>query len=156
MTTMNYETVITEFNKQYGHLKKFGLEVHGAGDLSYDDHVIFISTPFLFDRTKLPDKFMGLDLRDGTAEDVMPIEFQNIDQEKEYIWAYQRFENYVDTYADLIRKTLDNPKMTREEMLDALCFGNFNEHKEMCIKWENEGTIPKWTESAANKSDNKL
>ena len=146
---MNYESIILEFDKQYGYLKKYGLEIHGVGNLIDDYNIISISTPFIFDRTKLPNKFLGLDLRDGTAENKMPTEFQNIDNDKEYIWAYQRFEDYVDNYTDLIRKTLDNPKMTREEMLNALCFGDFDKHKEMCIKWENNGKIPKWTKKGS-------
>jgi hypothetical protein len=35
---------------------------------------------------------MGLNLRNGIAENEMPAEFQNIDNHQEYIWAYQRFE----------------------------------------------------------------
>ena len=145
---MNHEVIISNFNKQYGYLKKFGLKVHGVGHLIDDHNVISVSTPFIFDRSKLPQSFMGLDLRDDTAENEMPSEFQNIDGDKEYIWAYQRFENFVDNHGDLIRKKLDNPKMTKQEMLDALCFGDFNKHKAMCIKWENEGKIPKWTEKS--------
>lgn len=34
-------------------------------------------------------------------------------------------------------------------MLDALCFGDFNKHKNMCIKWENDGTIPKWKKKSS-------
>jgi hypothetical protein len=143
-TKMKHNEIIEEFKKQYGYLSKYGLQINGIGNLIAGYNVISISTPFIFDRTKLPEKFMGLDLRNGTNENEMPMEFQNIDKDKEYIWAYQRFEDYVDNHHDLIRKTLDNPGMTRDEMLNALCFGDFNNHKELCIKWENEGKIPKW------------
>lgn len=139
---MNYDYIISEFNHQFDHLKRFGLKVHGVANLIDNYDVISISTPFIFDRTKLPCKFMGLALRDGTSEDELPIEFRNMHSDEEYIWAYQRFEDYVDAHADLIRETLENPKMTREEMLDALCFGDFNKHKELCITWEKEGKIP--------------
>jgi len=140
--------VLLEFKKQYGYLLKYGLQINGVGDLIDEHYVIFISTPFIFDHTKLPENFMGLDIRDGTPEDELPFEFQNINKETEYIWAYQRFEDYVDTHADLIRKTLDNLSMTRIEMLNAICFGNFQKHKEMCIEWEREGKIPKWTKGS--------
>ncbi|QNA44823.1 hypothetical protein [Lacibacter sediminis] len=139
---MNYETIINEFKKQFGHLQKAGLEIHGIANLIGDHNVISISTPFIFDRTKLPKKIMGLDLREGITE--LPKEFQDINDDKEYIWAYQRFEEYVDNHADLIRNVLSNPEMKQQEMLDALCFGDFNSHKEKCIEWEKEGKIPKW------------
>ena len=146
---MNYDTVISEFSKQYSHLKKYGLKIHGISNLIGEHNVISISTPFIFDRTKLPDSFMGFDLRDGTPESEMPVEFQSIDSNTGYIWAYQRFEDYVDHNAKLIRETLDNPNMTRKEMLDALCFGDFDQHKQMCEKWEIEGKIPKWTKKGS-------
>ncbi|MBK8087574.1 MAG: hypothetical protein IPK31_06320 [Chitinophagaceae bacterium] len=139
---MSYETIITEFKKQFGHLQKAGLEIHGIANLIGDLNVISISAPFIFNRTTLPKRFMGLNLREGIAE--LPKEFQYLNSDKEYIWAYQRFEEYVDNHADIIRDVLNNPEMKREEMLDALCFGDFNSHKEKCIEWEKEGKIPKW------------
>jgi hypothetical protein len=139
---MNTDYIITEFKKQYGYLEKFGLEINGIGDLM-DEPLISISTPFIFDRRKLPSTFMGLSLRDGTKEEELPVEFQNIKRGKEYIWAYQRFEDFVDKHSEEIQKKLET-YLTRDEMLDALCFGNFKIHKESCIKWEKEGKIPKW------------
>lgn len=136
-------TILNEFKRQFGHLKKYGLKIEGVADLM-GNGVISISKPFIFDNRKLPEKFMGLNIRGGTVDTELPVEFQNLDRDREYIWAYQRFEEYVDKHADLIRKTLGKPDMTRDEMLDALCFGDFRRHKEMCVKWENEGTIPKW------------
>jgi hypothetical protein len=103
-TKMNYEEIIEEFKKRYGYLSKYGLRINGIGNVIADYNVITISTPFIFDRTKLPERFMGLDLRDGTIENEMPAEFQIIDKYNEYIWAYQRFEEYVDNHHDLIRK----------------------------------------------------
>ena len=62
----------------------------------------------------------------------IPEEFLHINPEEEYIWSFKRFEAYVNQYADTIRKKLGD--LSREEMLDALCFGNFHKHKEMCIR----------------------
>ena len=73
----------------------------------------------------------------------MPVEFQ-IDNKTEYIWAYQRFELFVDAHQKEIRDKLGNEQLTRKEMLDALCFGNFEKHKNHCITWEQEGKIPTW------------
>ena len=123
---------------------EYGLKVTGMVHLINDIVVISIQTPFIFDRTKLPNQFMGFDIRDETPENELPIEFQIPNDDNEYIWAYQRFEKYVDAHHDLIRNTLNNPSLTRIQMLDALCFGNFEEHKSMCIQWENDGIIPKW------------
>jgi hypothetical protein len=142
--SIDLENILAEFKRQYGHLSKYGLEVLGIVNLIDDFYVISVSTPFIFDRTKLPDKFMDLKIRDGIAEVELPKEFKNLDREKEYIWAYQRFEQYVDNNQELIRKTLNNPNMTRNHMLDALCFGDFQNHLEMCITMENEGKIPRW------------
>jgi hypothetical protein len=144
---MDQATIISEFNKQYGYLIEYGLKVNGFAHLIGDSAVISIQTPFIFDRTKLPKSFMGFDLRGGTPENEMPFEFQISDRNKEYIWAYQRFENYVDKHPDLIQRTLDKPNMTRLQMLDALCSGDFEKHKAMCISWEAEGKIPKWKEN---------
>jgi len=144
---MDRQLTIKEFYEQYGYLSEHGLKVNGIAHLIDDYQVISIQTPFIFDRTKLPKQFNGFDIRNGTPENEMPTEFQIPADSNEYIWASQRFEEYVDKHTDLIRKTLGNPSMTRSEMLDALCFGNFEEHKSMCIKWERDGIIPKWTKA---------
>ena len=145
--TIDSDGILKKFTKQYGHLKKLGLEIDGIVNLGSDYQAISISTPFIFDNRVIPEKFMGLVVRSGTHETNLPVEFRNIDSEKEYIWAYQRFEKFVDNNKDLIHSKLNNPSMTRDEMLDALCFGDFKKHRESCIKSEEEGKIPKWIES---------
>lgn len=147
--SMDYDKILADFKRQYGYLSKYGLIINGIVNFIDDYQVISVSTPFIFDRTKLPHKFISLNIRNGIAEDELPIEFINVDKEKEYIWAYHRFEQYVDNNEELISKTLKDPNMTRNQMLNALCFGNFKKHKEMCIKWENEGKIPKWTKKGS-------
>lgn len=144
MAPTKHDTIISEFEKKYGHLKEFGLKINGVANLIDTVNVISISTPFIFDRTQLPKNFMGLDIRNGTVETDLPLEFRGINPGREYIWAYQRFEIYVDKHSDLIRKTLKQPDISREKMLDALCFGDFNAHRLACIEWEEKGTIPKW------------
>lgn len=99
-----------EFNKQYGHLKKYGLIVHGVGNLIGDSNVISISIPFLFNRTKLPKTFMGLDVRIGITENEMPIEFQNVDKNKEYIWAYQNLKTMLTVTLTLFARLSKNLK----------------------------------------------
>ena len=141
---MNDNQILNEFKKQFGHLKKFGLQIHGISNLGSDQNVINISTPFIFDHRQIPKKYLGLDVRTSTLENTIPKEFQNIDSEEEYVWAYQRFEQYVENKYGSIIKTLGQRKMLREDMLDTICFGDFKRHKEMCLKWETNGKIPKW------------
>src|SRR5882672_4371288 len=123
---MKNEEILLAFIKEYGHLRNSGLkEISLVNEWEYDE--ISITTPFIFDHRKLPHEFMGLRVKGHT--DDLPQEFENINNDTDYIWAYQRFEDYVERHADLIRQTLDKPAMTRDEMLDALCFGDFKTHQ---------------------------
>ncbi|MBA3665764.1 MAG: hypothetical protein H0W61_16400, partial [Bacteroidetes bacterium] len=61
---------------------------------------------------------------------------------KEYVWAPLKFEKYVDRCSEDIRKQFGNPDMTRQEMLDALAFGSFEEHKKKSLQLMKEGKIP--------------
>lgn len=141
---MDNKQKLKEFERQFGHFKKLGLEIHGIANLSAGLDVIDISTPFIFDHRIIPKNYLGLDVRSSIKENTLPKDFQNIDSNEEYLWAYQRFELFIDNNTDLIRKTLSNPNMGREEILDAICFGNFKNHKEMCLDLERNGKIPKW------------
>ena len=68
-------------------------------------------------------------------------------QEREFVWAPERFEKYVDRCAKEIKEQLKNPDMTREDMLSALCFGNFEMHKEKIMKLISEGKLPAYSQS---------
>jgi hypothetical protein len=63
-------------------------------------------------------------------------------QKKEYIWAPERFEHFVDRCATEIKKQLGNANMTREEMLSALCFGDYEAHKTKTEQLVLEGKLP--------------
>jgi hypothetical protein len=52
----------------------FGLQIHGIANLIDKYDVISITTPFLFDRRKLPEEFMGLSIRESSYP--MPEEFE--------------------------------------------------------------------------------
>ena len=58
------------------------------------------------------------------------------------MWAPVKFEKYVDRCSEEIRKQFGNPNMTKKEMLDALAFGNFEEHKKKSLQLMSEGKIP--------------
>jgi hypothetical protein len=142
-----YET-LERFEKKFASLKKKGLKVNGLKmiDPKRKKHVINVSRPLVFDTRQLPKSYEGLEIKAIISGD-LPMEF-NIDrtkpdwQKKEYIWAPERFEKYVDRCGDEIKKQLGNPQMTRSEILSALCFGDFEAHKKKTQELIKEGKIP--------------
>lgn len=137
--------ILKSFESKYNGLKKKGLRIEGLSmiDPKRKKHVIMISKPFLFDNRQLPKSYEGLDIK-SKIEGGLPEEFK-FDKDaakKEYLWAPNKFEKYVDRCADEIRKQFGNPNMTKKEMLDALAFGNFEEHKKKSVQMMNEGKIP--------------
>ena len=106
-------------------------------------HVIMISKPFLFDNRQLPKSYEGLDIK-AKIEGGLPEEFK-IEKDatkKDYLWAPKKFEKFVDRCADDIKKQFGNPNMSRSEMLDALAFGSFEDHKKKTLNLIKEGKIP--------------
>ncbi|MEQ8325207.1 MAG: hypothetical protein RIC15_08715 [Vicingaceae bacterium] len=142
---------LDHFKERYKHLQKKGLRIQGIKlvDPEKKTHVIEVSRPLIFDSRMIPDRYEGLKVK-RRIHGPLPDEFQ-IDREevewhkKEYIWAPERFERYVDRCADMIRKKLGNPEMSREDMLDALCFGDFEEHKKKVHKLVAEGKLPTYS-----------
>ena len=143
---------LENFKERYKHLEKKGLRILGIKlvDPEKKTHVIEISRPLIFDSRVIPDRYEGLRVK-RRIHGALPEEFQ-IDRDavdwhkKEYVWAPERFEKYVDRNADKIRKKLGDPNMSREDMLDALCFGNFQEHKKKVDLLIAEGKLPPYTE----------
>jgi hypothetical protein len=82
----------------------------------------------------------------------MPTEFM-VDRtepdwhKKQYIWAPERFEKYVNRCENEIKSQLKNPLMSKQEVLDALCFGNFEEHKQKSMQLIQEGKLPAYIEN---------
>jgi len=122
------------------------LTIDGIGIYHGGAWCISISHPFVFDRRKIPESYLGIEIRGECLEKDLPKEFRIKDSKKEYIWAYQRYEKYVDRCADEIRSKLGNKKITRYEMLCALCGKDFDEWIKQCHKWERDGTIPRYTQ----------
>lgn len=143
---MHEKEILIAFERQYGHLTKYGLTIVGIADKGSGRPVISITTPFIFDHRRIPRSFRGMTVSGGFQESDLPKEFHVLDRRRGYIWAYQRFEKFVDDNQELIRITLKDPEMTRSEILDAICYGDFEKHKEQCIHWEAVGKIPKWTD----------
>ena len=146
---MLYET-LERFEKKFSSLKKLGLRVNGLKmiDPKRKKHVINISRPLIFDNRLLPKTFEGLEVK-SVIHGELPSEFvinrtQPDWNKREYIWAPERFEKFVDRCGDDIRKKLGNPSMTREEMLSALCFGDFKEHQRKTEGLIKEGKLPRY------------
>ena len=142
-----YDT-LERFEKKFGHLKKKGLRINGLKmiDPKRKKHVIDVSRPLIFDNRLIPKSFEGLDVKMIIHGD-LPTEFK-IDrthpdwQKKEYIWAPERFEHFVDRCSIEIKKQLGNLNMTRDEMLSALCFGDYEAHKKKTELLVSEGKLP--------------
>jgi len=137
--------ILKSFESKFGSLKKKGLRIEGLTmiDPKRKKHVINITKPFLFDNRLLPKTYEGLDIK-SKIEGGLPEEFK-IEKEaliKEDIWAPIKFEKYVDRCSEDIKKQFGNPAMTRKEMLDALAFGNFEDHIKKSTALMLEGKIP--------------
>lgn len=141
---MNTELILQQFNENYAHLYEFGLQLDGVSELKRNQFVISVSVPFIFDHRRIPKEFNGLLVRSSIRGE-LPEEFKNLNPEKDYIWAYQRFESFVNNNESIIKKELGNLSLSRNEILDAICFGDFQQHKRKCIQWEDMGKIPSWT-----------
>ena len=137
--------ILKHFETKYGTLKKKGLRIECLSmiDPKRKKHVIMISKPFIFDNRQLPKTYEGLDIK-AKIEGGLPKEFlvKKDAVKKEYVWAPIKFEKYVDRCTEEIRKQFGNPLMSRQEMLDALAFGNFEEHKRKSIQMMKDGKIP--------------
>ncbi|MCX7728679.1 MAG: hypothetical protein N2203_04330 [Bacteroidia bacterium] len=90
-------------------------------------HAIVLTRPFLFDCRLLPKKYDGIEIK-IRIQGHLPEEFK-VKKAGEYPFMPENFERYVEKNMDALRKHFEKPEMTKLEMLDALAFGNFEEHK---------------------------
>ena len=115
-------------------------------------NAISVSKPFIFDNRNIPTSFDGIQVKKRIVGE-MPIEFQ-IDRtqpdwhKKEYIWAPERFELFVDRALGEIKDKLGDSRLTREEALDAVCFGNFEEHARKVKMLVRQGKVPAYNTAA--------
>lgn len=146
--------ILTRFKDKYKHLEKKGLIIEGmvVVDHARRQNAISVSKPFIFDNRSIPKKFEGIQVKKRIVGE-MPIEFQ-IDRtqpdwhKKEYIWAPERFEMFVDRCLVDIRKQLGNTELTRDEALDAICFGDFEEHARKVKRLIREGKVPEFNKAS--------
>lgn len=123
-----YDT-LKRFEERYGYLKKMGVSFEGLQmiDPIKRKQVIVLTRPFLFDCRLLPKKYEGIEIK-VRIKGTLPEEFKR-NNPKDYIFAPEKFEAYVSKNIESIRAYFEKPEMTKEEILDALAFGNFEEHK---------------------------
>lgn len=119
--------ITKEFKLEYGHLH--GLKIHGIGNC-HGSLVLGVTYQLIFDRRQLPKNYLGIHVYEMV--DDIPKDFK---QFKKYLWAPENYEHFVDHHADEIRKELDNPNMSRDEMLHALCGMEFDKWIEICRSW---------------------
>lgn len=142
--------ILDRFRAKYKHLEKKGLIIEGmvVVDHARRQNAISVSKPFVFDNRMIPKKFEGIGVKKRITGE-LPQEFI-IDRsepdwhKREYIWAPERFELFVDRCFETIKKELSNENLTREEALDALCFGDFEEHSRKTRMLVRQGKIPAW------------
>jgi len=138
------EKVLSKFKEEYGNIPR--LEILGKGIYHGGTWVISVKYPFIFDKRKIPKSFLGVDIRGGTPNGDLPEEFQICNTKKEYVWAPERYEKFVDKYMEKIKRELGSLNIDRLEILSALCGQDFNEHIQQCKEWESKGIIPSYQE----------
>ncbi len=145
--------ILKSFETKYGYLKKKGLTIEGLSmvDVKKKKHVIKVTRPLVFDNRLIPKRFEGLDVKTSIKINTsMPTEF-TVDRTKpdwhkvHYMWAPERFIKYVERCENEIKAQLENPGLTKAELLDALCFGNFEEHKQRSLQLIKEGKLPAYS-----------
>ena len=146
--------ILTRFKEKYKPLLKKGLIIEGmvVVDHARRKNAISVSKPFIFDNRNIPTSFDGIQVKKRIVGE-MPIEFQ-IDRtqpdwhKKEYIWAPERFELFVDRALGEIKDKLGDSRLTREEALDAVCFGNFEGHARKVKMLVRQGKVPAYNTAA--------
>jgi hypothetical protein len=94
-------------------------------------HHISFWVPFIIDNRKIPKFFQGFRVDTITISTTEPAEFDFGDRE-DVSWEEWRnpklFEDFVNRCENEIRLKLGNPEMTRDEILDALAYGDFKKY----------------------------
>jgi hypothetical protein len=153
---MRSNKILKGFKKEYKDLVKYGLVINGIVRVvkethdNPDDrlqigfgqfvdridpahfHYIDLQIPFVFDRRKIPKSFQGFEVRYNIRSSTFPPEF-NVDEEEQVTVEEanhpKRYVLFVKRCADEIREKLGDPKMSKEEMLDALNWcGDFRKY----------------------------
>lgn len=143
--------ILKRFQERYGYLKKMGVTFEGIQmtDTIKKKHSIILTRPFLFDCRLLPKRYEGIEIK-VRIQGGLPAEFKPTSP-SDYTFAPEKFIQYVEKNLDTLRAHFDKPEMTKEELLDALAFGNFEQHKKNAQKLMREKQRQNKTNISAQK-----
>ena len=153
---MKAEHLLLEFHKNHGYLERYGLKVVGlyheddyddgegltiniGQSIESEDDIIpeqchlSVMHPFIFDNRKIPKVYMGVRVLNIVRADTMPSELEEIVYDPagfEMNYTPGQYFAFIQENMDLIRATLKEPEMSFDEMLDAICFGDFNKFQQ--------------------------
>lgn len=105
------------------------LDVRGFGNV-HGSTMLVVMQPFIFDKRDTPSWHLGVPIRYVLTEDV-PTGFKI---NRKYVWAPENYLNFVDQHSDLIREKLNDPSLSREDMLEALIGMPFDDWIDQCRK----------------------
>lgn len=132
--------VYKRFEERYGYLKKLGVTFEGVQmiDPIKRKQAIVLTRPFLFDCRLLPKRYEGVDIK-VRIHGSLPEEFKCTGP-NDYVFAPEKFEKYVAKNLSFLRTYFEKPEMTKEDLLDALAFGDFEKHKKQVLLRQKQQT----------------
>lgn len=113
-----------------------------------------VVVPIVFDHRNAPQTYQGLELQYAVSIDLLyeqSLEVESVPKEFadgmtdslhwDDLFGPERIKAFVKRCPNFIRKRLSQPEMTQSEMLDALAFGDFKAHTELCnqLRKDREG-----------------
>lgn len=113
------------FRSEYPEIK-----MTGTGNV-FGCLMLVVERPFIFDKRKAPEGYLGLGIRYSMDGPVPP----GFEVFSDYVWAPENYLNFVNNHQGRIRKELGDPTMDEEEMLDALVGMSFDEWIRQCQEW---------------------
>jgi len=152
---MKVKEFLEAFKNKYNALEEYGLNMMGLYQ-EFDTHVgeeltigvgqelepeddfipeqchLSIMHPFLFDNRKIPKFFMGVRVINVVQAPTFPPEIEEIEFDPsgfEVRETPDKFRRYVENNSSLIRSTLHDNNMTFDDMLDAICYGDFEKYQ---------------------------
>ncbi len=153
---MKAQCILNEFRRSFGYLEEVGLRVvglyqefdHEGGEgltinigqsIEPEDEVnpvcchLSIMHPFIFDNRKIPKVYMGVRVLNIVQADTMPSELEEIVYDPagfEMNHTPGQYFDFIKENMDFIRATLKEPEISLDEMLDAICFGDFKKFEQ--------------------------